>query len=51
MCAGHHYTKTNTNKVNKTRFLLQTTGGEDVPNMVFMRKTQHGTQNIKTHNR
>ena len=35
--------------------LRQTTGGKDEPNMVFMRKSQrtsqHGTQNIKTHNR
>ena len=27
-CVGHHYTQTNTNDVNKTRALLQTTGGK-----------------------
>jgi len=26
---GHHSTYTNTNNVNKTRALLQTTGGQD----------------------
>ena len=28
-CAGHHYAQTNTNNVNKTCALLQTTGGKD----------------------
>ena len=28
-CVGYHYRKTNTNNVNKTRDLLQTTGGKD----------------------
>ena len=36
---GHHYTKTNTNNVNKTWTLLQTTGGKNEPNMVFMQKS------------
>jgi hypothetical protein len=36
---GHHYTQTNTNNVNKTCLLLQTTGGKDEPNIVFMRKS------------
>ena len=27
ICAGHHYTQTDTNNVNKTRAPLQTTGG------------------------
>ena len=27
ICTGHHYAQTNINKVNKTRHLLQTTGG------------------------
>jgi hypothetical protein len=27
-CVGHHYTQTNTNNVNKTCALLQTTGGK-----------------------
>ena len=51
MCVGHHYPQTNSNKVNKTRALLQTTGGKDEANIVCMRKSQHGTQNVKTHNR
>ena len=38
-----------------TRALPQTTGGKDEPNIAFMQKSQrtsqHGTQNIKTHNR
>ena len=38
-CVGYHYTQTNTNNVNKTRALLQTTGGKDEPNIVFMRKS------------
>jgi hypothetical protein len=25
--------------------------GKDEPNMVFMRTSQHGTQNVKTHNK
>ena len=51
MCVGHHYSQANTNNVNKTRALLQTTGGKDEANIVCMRKSQHGTQNVKTHNR
>ena len=50
---GHNYIQTNTNHVNKTAALLQTTGGQDEPNIVCMRKSQrtsqHGTQNIKQH--
>ena len=30
--------QTNTNNVNKTSTLLQTTGGKDEPNIGFMRK-------------
>ena len=30
ICVGHHYTQTNTNNVNKTCALLQTTGGKNV---------------------
>ena len=41
----------NTNNVNKTWSLLQTTEGKDEPTIVCMRKSQHGTQNVKTHNR
>ena len=51
MCVGHHYPQANTNNVNKTRALLQTTGGKDEPNIVCMRKSQNETQNVKTHNR
>ena len=36
---GHHYAQTNTNNVNKTRVLLQTTGGKDESNIVFMRNS------------
>jgi hypothetical protein len=50
-----HYTQINTNNLNMTRTLPQTTGCKDEPNIAFMRKSQrtsqHGTQNIKTHNR
>jgi len=38
ICVGHHYMQTYTNNINKTCFLLQTTGGKDEPNIVFMRK-------------
>jgi hypothetical protein len=31
ICIGHHYVRTNTNNVNKTCVLLQTTGGKDEP--------------------
>ena len=39
ICVGHHYTQANTNKVNKTRNPLQTTGGKDELNIVFMQKS------------
>jgi hypothetical protein len=43
------------NNVNKTCSLLQKPGGKDEPNIVYMwkskRKSQHGTQNVDTHNR
>jgi len=35
---GHNYAQTNTNNVNKPWALLQTTGGKDEPNIIFMRK-------------
>ena len=38
--AGHHYTQTNTNNVNKTPAFLQTTGGKEEPNIVFIRTSQ-----------
>jgi hypothetical protein len=34
ICVGHHYTQANTNNVNKTWALLQTTGGQDEQNIV-----------------
>jgi hypothetical protein len=33
----HHYAQANTNKVNMTWALLQTTGGKDEPDIVFIR--------------
>ena len=36
VCVGHYNTQTNTNNVNKTCALLQTTGGKDEPSIVFM---------------
>ena len=36
---GHQYTQTNTNNINKTRAILQITGGKDEPNIAFMRKS------------
>jgi len=30
ICVGHHYMQSNINNVNKTRALLQTTGGKEV---------------------
>ena len=36
---GHHFTKTNTNNVNKTWAILQITGSKDEPNIVFMCKS------------
>jgi hypothetical protein len=35
ICAGHHYTQTNTNNVNKSWPLLHTTRGKDEPNIVI----------------
>ena len=55
ICVRHHYPPTVRNNVNKTCSLLQKTGGKDEPNIVYMwkskRKSQHGTQNVNTHNR
>jgi len=39
ICVGHHFTQANTNNVNKTRALLQITGGKDGPSIVFMWKS------------
>jgi len=37
-CVRHHYAQTDTNSVNKTWALLQTTGSKDESNIVFMRR-------------
>ena len=37
---GHQYARTNTNNVNTTWALLQTTGGKDEPSIVLLRKTR-----------
>ena len=39
ICVRHHYMQTNTNNVNKTCALLQTSGGKDEPNINFMQYT------------
>jgi hypothetical protein len=51
MFVGHHYLQAKTNTFNKTCALLQTTGGKDESNVICMRKSQHGSQSVKTHNR
>ena len=51
LCVEHHYPQAITNNVNKTWALLHTTGSKDEPTIVCMRKSQHGTQSVKTHNR
>ena len=55
ICVGQHYIQVNTNNVNKTSALIQTTGGKDERNIVFLwisqRTSQHATKNVKTHNR
>ena len=48
---GHHYTKWNINNVNETSALLQTTGGKDEPNIVFLnslKRTVHTMKKNKT---
>ena len=37
ICVRHHYTQTNTNNVNKTYVLLQTTGGNDEQSICLCR--------------
>ena len=39
ICAGHHYTQANTNNVTEAWALLQTAGGKDEPDIVFVRKS------------
>jgi hypothetical protein len=38
---GHHYTQTNTNNVNKTWALLQTTGGKNEPNKLSVHQQRY----------
>ena len=44
ICAGHYYRQANTNNVNKTMSLLQTTGGKDEQNIVSMRKSWRNSE-------
>ena len=44
ICVGHHYMQPNTNKINKTRVLLQTTGG----NTVLLQTTGGNTVLLQT---
>ena len=39
ICIVHHCVQKNTNNINKTLALLQTTGGKAEPNIVFMQKS------------
>ena len=48
ICDRYHYAQTNTNNVNTTWALLQTSGRKDG---IRSCASQHGTQNVKTHNR
>jgi hypothetical protein len=49
ICVAHHYSQTNTNNVNKTLALLQTTEGKDEPNIVLRgnRNGHHITHNME----
>ena len=38
ICLGHHYTQRSKNNVNKTRVLLQTSGGKDEPFSTYHQK-------------
>ena len=46
ICVGYHNAQTNTNNVNKTSALLQSTGDKDEPNMVLCgsRNGHHNTE-------
>ena len=39
ICVGYHYAQTKTNNENQTCALIQTTGGKDEPDIIFMRKS------------
>jgi len=47
ICVGHHCAQTNTNNVNTTWVLKQTTGGKDEPNIFFYEEI---VTNITTRN-
>ena len=47
ICVGHHYSQANTNNVNKTRALLQTTGGKDEPFLCGNRNGHHNNTERK----
>ena len=46
LCVEHHYAKTKTNNVRKSRTLLQENGGKDKPNIVLCgnRNGKHNTE-------
>jgi hypothetical protein len=46
ICVGHRYAQTNTNNVNKTCTLIQTTGGKDEPN-IFLCGNFNGRHNTE----
>ena len=46
---GQHYAQTNTNKINKTWALLQTSGGEDKPNIVLYHNNNNNMFTSKAH--
>ena len=49
ICIGHHYMQANTNSVNDTCALLQTTRCKDEPNIVFMRnRNGHHNTELRT---
>ena len=54
ICIGYHYTQINTNNVNKTWAFIQTAGGNEEPNIAYMRRSyqtsQHETKKAKAHN-
>ena len=48
ICAGHHYTQTNTNNVSKTAALLQTTGGKVKQNFILCgNRTGHDNMELR----
>ena len=51
MRVGHHYPQANTNNVNKTWALLQTTGGKERTNHRLYAEITTRNPNVKTHNR